>query len=267
MVVLITGISSGFGAATADLLSRRGHCVYGTVRKDADCGRIPSVHYLKADVRDKASIEAAVEEIISEQGRIDALVNNAGIGIGGPIEFAEDDEIRAITETNFYGYVNCTRAVLPYMRRQRGGRIVMLSSIGGLMGLPFQAFYSAGKYAIEGFSEALRLETRSFGISVTLINPGDCATGFTAGRKKCIASAEVAAAYPGYAASMESIEHDEMHGLGPETVAKAVAKVLECRRPPYHRIVASPVQKLSVYLKKLLPAGLFASILAKYYKL
>lgn len=135
------------------------------------------------------------------------------------------------------------------------------------MGLPFQAFYSAGKFAVEGFSEALRIELRSSGIRVTMINPGDCSTGFTAGRRKVEVAENVASAYPSYEESMLSIENDEMLGLGPESVAKAIASVLESRKPPMRKIVASPVQKLSVIVKALLPARLFSVILGKYYKM
>lgn len=265
MVILITGISSGFGYETAKALSLKGHCVYGTVRKEVE--KLPGVHYLQVDVRDRNAVFVAVNQIIAEQGRLDALVNNAGIGIGGPAEFASEEDIRAITETTFYGFVNCVQAAVPHMRRQKSGRIVMLSSIGGLMGLPFQSFYSAGKFAIEGFSEALRIELRSSGISVTMINPGDCRTGFTASRKKTVVADDVAEAYPSYGKSMQSIESDEMNGLKPTAVADAIVSVLESKRPPLRKIVASPVQKLSVAVKAMLPARWFSVILGKYYKL
>jgi len=182
MVVFITGISSGFGLETARLLSQEGHTVYGTVRRAVE--PLPQVHYFNVDVRDKQAVSDAVRQVVEKEGRIDVLVNNAGMGIGGPLEFATEEEIRLQMDTNFMGLVHCVDAVLPYMRRQGSGKIIALSSIGGLMGLPFQGFYSASKFAIEGYCEALRLETKSLGIKVVVLRPGDFATGFTGSRKK-----------------------------------------------------------------------------------
>ena len=156
MVVLVTGISSGFGLETARLLSQEGHIVYGTVRREVD--PLPGVHYLKVDVRDREAVKDAVQQVVEKEGRIDVLVNNAGMGIGGPVEFATEEEIREQMDANFMGLVHFVTAVLPYMRQQGTGKIVALSSIGGVMGLPFQGFYSASKFAIEGYCEALRLE-------------------------------------------------------------------------------------------------------------
>ena len=140
MIVFITGISSGFGYETAKLLSQEGHTVYGTVRREVE--PLPNVHYFKLDVRDSESIKKAVDEIVEKEGCIDVLVNNAGMGIGGPLEFATEEEIRLQMDTNFMGLVHCVDAVLPHMRQQGNGKIIALSSIGGLMGLPFQGFYS-----------------------------------------------------------------------------------------------------------------------------
>ena len=185
MVILITGISSGFGLETSRMLSQEGHVVYGTVRREVT--PLPKVKYLRLDVRDAKAVQQAVEQIIEVEGRIDVLVNNAGMGIGGPLEFATEEEIREQMDANFMGLVHCVDAVLPHMRKQGSGKIIALSSIGGLMGLPFQGFYSASKFAIEGYCEALRLETKPFDITVTVIRPGDFSTGFTAGRKKATA--------------------------------------------------------------------------------
>ena len=167
MVILITGISSGFGFETARLLAHEGHTVYGTVRRDVE--PLPSVHYLKVDVRDREAVNETVQRVIEKEGRIDVLVNNAGMGIGGPVEFAAEEEVREQMDTNFMGLVHFVTAVLPHMRKQGSGKIIALSSIGGLMGLPFQGFYSASKFAIEGYCEALRLETKKLGITVTVV--------------------------------------------------------------------------------------------------
>ena len=264
MVIFITGISSGFGLETARLLSQEGHIVYGTVRREVS--PLPKVSYLRLDVRDQAAVEEAVEQIVAREGRIDVLVNNAGMGIGGPLEFAAEEEVREQMDANFMGLVHCVKAVLPHMRRQGSGKIIALSSIGGLMGLPFQGFYSASKFAIEGYCEALRMEVRQFGITVTVVRPGDFATGFTGSRKKT-ANEAAAQVYRSYADSMGKVEHDENGGLKPQVLARRISKIIQKRRPRYGYVVASFEQRLSVWIKRILPARWFAAILRSYYKL
>ena len=264
MVILITGISSGFGLETARLLSQEGHTVYGTVRRQVE--PLPQVHYLRVDVRDPQEVTEAVSQVVAQEGRIDVLVNNAGMGIGGPVEFATEEEIREQMDANFMGLVHFVTAVLPYMRKQGSGKIIALSSIGGLMGLPFQGFYSASKFAIEGYCEALRLETRNFGITVTVVRPGDFSTGFTGSRKKT-ANAEALQVYKTYAESMGKVEHDETGGLKPQVLASKISKIIRKKRPRYGYVVASFEQRLSVLLKRILPARWFAKILGSYYKL
>lgn len=264
MVVLITGISSGFGLETARLLSQEGHVVYGTVRREVD--PLPQVHYLKVDVRDRQAVADAVSQVVAQEGRIDVLVNNAGMGIGGPVEFASDEEVREQMDANFMGLVNFVTAVLSFMRRQGSGKIIALSSIGGLMGLPFQGFYSASKFAIEGYCEALRLEVKKLGITVTVVRPGDFSTGFTASRKKTV-NAEAMQAYKTYAESMGKVEHDETGGLKPQVLARKISSIIRKKHPRYGYVVASFEQRLSVLLKRILPAKWFAKILGSYYKL
>ena len=264
MVVLITGISSGFGLETARLLSQEGHTVYGTVRREVE--PLPQVHYLKVDVRDRDAVKNAVNQVVEKEDRIDVLVNNAGMGIGGPLEFATEEEVREQMDTNFMGLVHFVTAVLPFMRKQGGGKIIALSSIGGLMGLPFQGFYSASKFAIEGYCEALRLETKKLGITVTVVRPGDFSTGFTGSRKKTV-NAEAAQAYPTYAESMNKVEHDEKSGLKPQVLARKISKIIRMKHPRYGYTVASLEQRLSAVVKRVIPASWFARILKSYYKL
>lgn len=264
MIVFITGISSGFGLETARLLSQQGHIVYGTVRREVE--PLPNVHYLQLDVRDKQAVNDAVKQIVEKEGRIDVLVNNAGMGIGGPLEFATEEEVHLQMDTNFMGLVHCVDAVLPHMRRQGGGKIIALSSIGGLMGLPFQGFYSASKFAIEGYCEALRLETKSFGIKVIVLRPGDFATGFTGSRKK-VADEAALLSYPIYKNAIEKVEHDENGGLKPVVLAQKISQIIQKKNPRNGYVVASFEQKLSVLLKRILPAKWFAKILGSYYKL
>ena len=225
MVILITGISSGFGMETARLLSQEGHIVYGTVRRNVE--PLPGVHYLKVDVRHREAVQNAVQQMVKQEGRIDVLINNAGMGIGGPVEFATD---------------------------------------GGVMGLPFQGFYSASKFAIEGYCEALRLEVQQFGIQVVVMRPGDFSTGFTASRKKTV-NADAMQVYRSYAKSMGKVEHDETGGLKPQVLARKISQIIRKKNPRHGYVVASLEQRLSVFLKRVLPARWFAKILGNYYKL
>ena len=264
MVILITGISSGFGLATAQQLAEEGHIVYGTVRRDVN--PLPKIHYIKVDVRDREAVKAAVKQVVDQEGRIDVLVNNAGMGIGGPVEFATEEEIKEQMDANFMGLVHFATAVLPYMRAQGSGKIIAISSIGGLMGLPFQGFYSASKFAIEGYCEALRLETKQFGVQVVVVRPGDFSTGFTGSRKKT-ANAEALQVYTSYAESMTKVEHDETGGLKPQVLAGKISQIIRKKNPRNGYVVASFEQRLSVFLKCVLPAKWFASILGSYYKL
>ena len=169
-------------------------------------------------------------------------------------------------DINWMGMVRFLHWVLPAMRAQGGGKIICFSSIGGLMGLPFQGLYSASKFAIEGYCEALRLETKAFGIQVVVIEPGDFATAFTAQRKS-VADPAAYEVYQTYAKSLASIEKDETTGLKPEYLAGKIAKIVCKKRPRYHYIISTLEQRLSVTLKKILPPSWFAAILGSYYKL
>ena len=264
MIVFITGISSGFGLETAKLLLQQGHTVYGSVRRDVELPQ--GIHPLKVDVRDREGVQKCVDQIIEAEGRIDVLVNNAGMGIGGPLEFASPQEISEQMDSNFLGLVHCVDAVLPYMRGQGSGRIIAISSIGGLMGLPFQGFYSASKFAVEGYCEALRLETKPFGVSVVVIRPGDFSTGFTSSRKKQTGE-EALQAYPAYKQAIGKVEKDERGGLEPKVLARKIGKVIRMRHPRHGYVVSSFEQRLSVLLKRILPSEWFSPILGSYYGL
>lgn len=264
MVILITGITSGFGRAMASQLSLDGHRVYGTYRRDSD--PLPGVTYIKADVQDLESLKNAVSQVVEAEGRIDTLISNAGMGVGGPLEFTSIEDAQRQMDVNFMGMVRLVSLVVPIMRQQQHGHIICISSIGGLMGLPYQGMYSASKFAIEGYCEALRLEVRQFGIKVTVINPGDFSTGFTAQRDK-VDNPDALAAYPGYAKSMQSIEHDENSGLQPDRLALRISKIVRKRNPRNRYIIATFVQKASVFIKKVLPPKWYDKILGSYYKL
>lgn len=264
MVILITGITSGFGRAMAERLSADGHRVYGTHRHATEF--LPGVTYIKADATVQEEVEAAVKQVLDAEGRIDVFINNAGMGIGGPLEFTSMEDAERQMDVNFVGMVRFVRQVVPVMRAQGGGRIICFSSIGGLMGLPFQGLYSASKFAIEGYCEALRLEVRSFGIDVVVIEPGDFATAFTA-RRKSVSDPAAYQVYKTYAESLSSIENDEQTGLKPEYLAGKISRIVRKKRPAYHYIISTLEQRLSVVLKRILPPPWFAAILSSYYKL
>jgi short-subunit dehydrogenase len=260
-IILITGISSGLGKQTAQRLAERGHSVYGTVRKECETCKL--VNVLKMDLTDNESINKAVKTVVEKEGRIDVLINNAGMHTGGPIETTPLENIRLQMDTNFIGMVQLTNSVLPIMRKQGGGIIINISSLGGLIGLPFQAFYSASKFAIEGFSEALRMEVRGFNIKVVVVNPGDFHTNNSANRRNFLAPA---GPYQNqFEKSLAIIEKDESGGWEPEILARKIVKIVESRNPGQRYIIASFEQKLALILKRILPGKLFMKILASHY--
>jgi len=265
-VILITGISTGFGKQTSRLLAEKGHIVYGTVRRKTVSDT--SVNYLTMDLTDIDSIKRVVSDVLEKEGRIDVLLNNAGMHTGGPIETSPIENIKLQMDTNFLGMVNLTREVLPVMRRQGGGTIINFSSIGGLMGLPFQGFYSAGKFAIEGISEALRMEVKQFNIKIILINPGDFHTNNSANRRNFMAPTDINDPYhEQYEKTMLIIEKDEANGWEPVVLAKKIVKIVENKNPRQKYIIASFEQKLAVALKYILPGKIFSWILEDHYKI
>jgi NAD(P)-dependent dehydrogenase (short-subunit alcohol dehydrogenase family) len=273
-VVLISGTSSGFGKACAQHLCARGYQVFGTSRTYAPAlptapigNRACQFDRLRMDVDDDESVRQAVEAVLAIVGRIDVVVNNSGIGIAGAVEDTTVDEARAQLETNFFSVLRVCRAVLPAMRAQGSGTIINISSIGGLVGIPFQALYSASKFAVEGLSEALRLEVRPFGIRVVLVEPGDADTAFTARRVRTAASL----GNPTYREACERavaiMEADEKNGMAPERVARLVEKIMRTRSPRLRYVVAPAPEAVAFGLRRFVPAGLFEWGLRRYYRL
>ena len=179
-IALVTGASSGIGEATAERLAKAGYKVYGTSRRGAQAGR-RSFEILPLDVTSDESVEAAVGEVIRRHGRIDLLVNNAGFGVApAGAEESSLGQARSIFETNFFGLVRMTRAVVPHMRRQGSGRIINIGSVLGFLPMPYGALYAATKHAVEGYSESLDHELRTRGIRVSVIEPAYTKTPFDA---------------------------------------------------------------------------------------
>jgi NAD(P)-dependent dehydrogenase (short-subunit alcohol dehydrogenase family) len=177
-VALVTGASSGIGEAAARKLAAAGFTVYGTSRKAAAGEEREGIVFLPLDVTDDGSVAAAVREVLDRSGRIDVLVNNAGLGIAGAAEESSIEQARALFDTNLFGSIRMTRAVLPQMRKQGSGRVINLSSAQGLVPAPFAALYAATKHAIEGYSESLDHEVREYGVRVLLVEPAYTRTSF-----------------------------------------------------------------------------------------
>jgi NAD(P)-dependent dehydrogenase (short-subunit alcohol dehydrogenase family) len=265
-VIFITGISSGFGKQTAELLAANGHTVYGTVRRETEISS--SVNSLNLDLTNIDSIRKAVQTVVQKEGRIDVLINNAGMHIGGPIETSPIEYIRLQIDTNFIGTVNLTKEVLPVMRSNGGGTIINFSSIGGLLGLPFQGIYSAAKFAIEGFSEALRMEVRPFNIRVVLINPSDFRTNNTANRRNFLAPTGPDDPYnKQFEKTLAAIEKDEANGWEPVILARKIVKIVNCKNPRQRYVIATSLSKLAIALKHILPGKLFSRLLGYFYEI
>jgi NAD(P)-dependent dehydrogenase (short-subunit alcohol dehydrogenase family) len=263
-VALVTGASSGLGAAIARGLSVAGYRVYGTSRRPLEDGS--GVRMIVMDVDDEASVARGIAQVVGEAGRIAVVVNNAGAGIAGAIEDTTPAEAAAQLSTNFLGTHRVCRAVLPLMRAQRGGRIINVSSLAGLIPLPFQAFYSASKFAIEAYSEALRIEVRPFGIHVSMIEPGDYATGFTAHRRMTEANSPSSPYHARVSRAVAIMARDEQANRDLEPVVRTVLRALAARHPRLRYPTATVVQRVLVALKPFLPDVLVEKLLTATYE-
>ncbi len=252
-VAVVTGATSGIGLATLKLLREKGWTVYGISR------RAEGDKMLAADVSDESAVNAAIEEIYSREGKIDLLVNNAGMGISGSVEKSGMEDIRRIFDVNFFGGLYCTRAVLPRMREAGGGRIINVSSVAAPIAIPFQSFYSATKAAINSVTLALRNEAAQYDIKVCAVMPGDVRTGFTDARKK------TADDYKNAESAVASMEKDERSGMSPDAVAKIIVRAAE-KISPKPLYVAGAKYKVFYFLFKVLPASLAYKIVGMMYK-
>lgn len=257
-VAIVTGASSGIGKAVCTRLAAQGYAVYGFSRR----GTAPEgTKGLSVDITDKDAVTNAVQGILAETGRIDLLVNDAGMGISGPVEFADAADIKRITEVNFIGQVYCTQAVLASMRARKEGHIVFVSSVAAGIAIPYQAFYSAAKAAVNSVTLALRNELHDFNIKVCAVMPGDASTGFTDARKKESMHDDI---YKHNETATAAMEADERGGMTPDRVAEVIAKAAE-KKSPRPLYVVGAKYRIFMALFKLLPAGLSYSIVGKMY--
>jgi NAD(P)-dependent dehydrogenase (short-subunit alcohol dehydrogenase family) len=263
-VVLITGCSSGFGKLAAIELARRGDTVFASMRDLAKAGSLlddaktagVAVEVVALDVTDRASVDAAVADVIRRAGRIDVLVNNAGAGIHGAVEDADDDEVARIFETNVFGLIRVTRAVLPQMRVQGGGTVVNVGSLAGKLSPPFGGIYAASKHAVEALSDALHYELHPFGVRVVLVEPGAFETEFSGNvlhQRRSGADSPYASLDARFAEALDRIPVAGLNGgrQDARVVAGVIADAAHAEQPKRRYLVGADAEMLGGLLKQL----------------
>lgn len=265
-VVFITGGSSGIGKAIGDYLTEKEFTVYGTSRSPEKYTSEAKFQLVPMNVNDNDSVVKAVAEVLQKEGRIDVLINNAGVGITGPIEETPDREIQKAFDTNLYGPIRVMKAVLPSMRTQKSGMIINITSIAGYMGLPYRGIYSATKGALEIATEAFRMETIQFGIEMLTVAPGDFATNIAAGRYHAPVLKDSPYEHA-YGKTLAVMNEHVNKGEDPAKMAKAIHEIINRRRPKVHYRQGAFLQKFSIVLKRILPDRMYERMLMNHYKL
>ena len=263
-VVLITGASSGIGQSTARLLTQRGFTVFGTSRKSSGIDAIPGVEVLPLDVRIDESVDACLEAVSKQAERVDIVINNAGYELGGAIEETTLEEVKAQFETNFYGVARMIKAVLPIMRRQGKGQIINISSLAGLVPVPFLGIYSASKFALEGYTEGLRHELKPFNIQVSLVEPGFIKTNLASNRQY---TADQISDYERWRQrAFEAMRQYEEKAPEPTLVAECVLRVIESKSPKLRYRVGKDATR-TTRLRRFLPESLFEQGTRSHFRL
>lgn len=263
-VVLITGGSSGIGKSVGEYLQTKGYTVYGTSRKPENYPD-SKIKLVALDVNNYSTITKAVQEVITAENRLDILINNAGVGITGPIEETPIEQIKQNFDTNVFGPIQVIKAVLPQMRQQQSGTIINVTSIAGFMGLPYRGMYSASKSAFSIATEALRMEIKDFNIKMCTLAPGDFATDIASRRFHTPASQQ--SPYTKYQTILDTINEHVDDGENPILVAKMVEKIINTKNPKVHYKVGTFLQKFSIVLKAILPSKVYENMLLNHYKL
>ncbi|WP_329550488.1 oxidoreductase [Streptomyces sp. NBC_00696] len=268
-VALVTGASSGIGASTALRLREAGFAVYGAARRVDRMAELAAagVHTLALDITDDTSVKHAVDRVVAEQGRIDVLVNNAGYGSYGALEEVSLDEARAQIEVNVFGLAHLTQLVLPHMRTRRSGTIINISSMGGRFATPLGSWYHASKFAVEGLSDALRLELKRFGIDVVLVEPGSIQTEWGAIAADKVRATSGHGPYREQAdAVAKSLADSSREGArmtsSPSVIAAAVTKAATARRPRTRYSVGFGARPL-IFLSRHLPDRAFDALIKR----
>jgi len=270
-VAIVTGASSGIGKACAEHLARRGYRVYGGARRIPAGGVLvkPSAGegFLKTfplDVGQSASVNEFVSRVAEAEGGIGLLIHAAGYALAGAVEDVATEEAVAQFQANFFGAHRLYRAVLPVMRCQGYGRIIAVGSVAGLFPIPFQAMYSASKYALEALTEATRMEVAPFGIAITIVDPGDINTGFTAARKWAVAAQAGSPYQERCRRAVAAMVRSEQQAPGPEIVIREIDRLLERDGSPV-RVVVGRQYKLVCFIRKFLPDKLVHRLLQRLY--
>ena len=244
--ILITGGSSGIGAATCDYFARRGWTVFELSRHGQSATNI--IH-IDCDVCDETSVRNAIAQVLTLTDHFDVVISNAGYGISGPIECTPIEQVTHQMDVNFIGAIRFTQAVLPQLRKQQYGRIIYTSSVAATLAVPYQAFYSASKAAINATALALANELREWNISVSVLMPGDVKTGFTSARKKSTNKQQI---YKNAEKAIAIMEHDEQHGMEPIEMAKLFYHIATCRSPK-PQYIGGTIYRLFCFLDRILP--------------
>lgn len=259
--VIVTGASRGIGLETAKLFSGKGYRVYALSRS-GKCEETENIIPLACDVTDEEAVKRVFRRIYEESGRIDILVNNAGFGISGAVEFTDETQAKKQFEVNFFGCFLCCKCVADYMRKNGGGRIINISSLAAELSIPFQAFYSASKAAVNSLTLALANELRPFHISVCALMPGDVKTGFTDAREKQEGDGGVYADV--IKKSVATMENDERNGMPAEKIAEAVLSLAEKKKVKPLSTKGAKYKFFAV-LAKLLPASAVNRVVGMLY--
>lgn len=268
-IVLLSGGSAGLGKATAELLMKNGYTVYSGSRRMAesvtDNHSSGSIIPVQMDVTNAKSVEEVVARIMSERGRIDVLICNAGNGIAGSIEDTSEEEARFQMETNFFGTVNMIHAVAPIMRKQKHGKIITTSSVAGFIPIPYQGYYSASKAAIKILTQTLSIEMKQFGVQCCSVLPGDAKTEFTASRKFTQAAQSPDSAYTQrMKKAVETMAHDEQNGMEPIEISKAILKQIQ-KKTMAPIVVPGFNYKLFAWIYRMVPNRFLLYVIDKLY--
>ncbi|MHC5704605.1 oxidoreductase [Streptomyces sp. PKU-MA01144] len=266
-VALVTGASSGIGEAAALELHARGFTVYGAARRVERMSALAErgIRTVAMDVTDEDSMRDGVDRIVAETGRIDVLVNNAGYGSYGPVEEVALDEARYQFEVNVFGAARLTQLVLPHMRSRRHGRIINITSMGGKIHTPLGAWYHGTKFALEGFSDSLRMEVRPFGVDVVIVEPGAIRTEWSSIAAGKLRKLGEDSAYAGQIASMAGTlesESNARRSSSPSVVARAIGRAATSRRPRTRYAVGMGAKPL-IMVRRILPDRAYDALVAR----
>lgn len=261
-IILITGTSRGIGKHIAQYLEKQGHIVYGSSRNIPNS---TTKNYLELDVTKFESCLRAVERILAEHGRIDVLINNAGYHLMGGVAENTLEELHHQMNTNFYGVANMTNAVLPVFLEQKGGKIITIGSLGGFISLPYASAYSASKFALEGYTEALRLELLPFGIFVSNIEPGIVNTG-TRDHSMVNPKKSVEPFSNFRNQIFKQMDNQTDKGISLQTLAEVTGKIIESEKPKFRYKIGNAVKILPL-LKALLPQTVFENMVLNNFRL